>query len=65
MDINIDTAQDYIVDYLMDSGCDPVDWDVIGMASELVDWVDGMDVGAYYDDVPADVFSEMLDVYAL
>ncbi|WAX06332.1 hypothetical protein BD811P3_00001 [Bifidobacterium phage BD811P3] len=49
----------------MDSGCDPVDWDVIGMASELVDWVDGMDVGAYYDDVPADVFSEMLDVYAL
>lgn len=26
MDINIDTVQDYIVDYLVDSGCDPVDW---------------------------------------
>lgn len=61
MDINIDTAQDYIVDYLMDSGCDPEDWDVVGMASELVAWID---VGTY-DDVPPDVFSEMLDVYAL
>lgn len=65
MDINIDSAQNYIMDYLEDSGCDPIDWDVIGMASELVDWVGGLDVGACYDDVPADVFTEMLDAYAL
>lgn len=64
MDINIDSAQDYIVDYLEDSDCDPIDWDVSGMASELVDWVDG-DNAVSFGDVPADVFSEMLDVYAL
>lgn len=62
MDVDVDIAQDYIVDYLMDSGCDPEEWDVVGMASELVDW---LDVGAHCVDVPPDVFSEMLDVYAL
>lgn len=38
---------------------------VIGVASELVDWVDGIGVGACYGEVPADVSAEMLDVYAL
>ena len=65
MDINVDTAQDYVVDYLMKAGCDPADWDVSGIALELVDCMDGVDVGAYYDDVPADVFAEMLEAYEL
>ncbi len=64
MDINIDSAQDYVVDYLENSDYDPIDWDVFGVASELVDWMDGNDAVSF-DDVPADVFFDMLDVYAL
>lgn len=60
MDINMATAQDYIVDYLMNSDCDPADWDVFNMASGLVEWVDGAGVVSF-DDVPSDVFVEMLE----
>lgn len=63
MAINMSTAQDYIMDYLENSDCDPIEWDVFNMASELVEWVDGAGV-ASFDDVPSDVFTEMLEGYA-
>lgn len=64
MVVNIDSARDYIMDYLEGSDCDPVGWDVSGMACEFVGWVDG-DNAVSFDDVPADVFFELLDVFAL
>lgn len=36
MDISIDTAQDYITEYLVSKGNVPVDWAVYSAANELV-----------------------------
>ena len=63
MDINMASAQDFVNDYLTNSGCDPDEWDVFGVAWALVDWMSWGGVDSF-DDVPSDVFTTFLEAYA-
>ena len=63
MNIDLETAGDYIMGCLEDCDYDPCDWDVVSAAYGLVDWMDWAGVSSY-DDVPSDVFTRLLDDYA-
>ena len=64
MNINQFTAMEYIGDYLTNSGQDSSNWDVFGAADSLVDFTIANDIKSY-DDVPVDVFVDIVSSYAL
>lgn len=64
MNINLSTAQDYIIDYLENSGQDDGNWDTYGAAKDLRDICD-MNGYTDYDQVDADEFTELLKEHAL
>lgn len=64
MEINLSTAEDYIISYLENSGEDDCDWDTYGAAKYLLDicYINGYD---NYDQVDPDEFTELLKEHAL
>lgn len=62
MNVGMATVQDYVVDCLRNSDCDPGDWDVFDMVFGLVGWMGGAGVDLF-DGVPAGVFAELLEGY--
>lgn len=60
MDINIDTAQDYITDYLVSRGNNPLDWGVYSAATELVFCMKENRL-IKFDEVDSDVLAGILD----
>ena len=64
MNINLSTAQDYIIDYLENSGQDDGNWDTYGAAKDLRDICD-MNGYTHYEQVDHDEFTELLKEHAL
>lgn len=64
MNINLSTAQDYIIDYLENSGQDDGNWDTYGAAKDLRDICD-MNGYTDYDQVDHDEFTELIKEHAL
>lgn len=64
MEINLSTAEDYIINYLENSGEDDCDWYIYGAAKDLLDIciINGYD---NYDQVDPDEFTELLKKHAL
>ena len=64
MEINLSTAETYIVNYLQNSGQDDGDWDIYGAAKDLRDICD-MNGYTDYEQVAPDEFTELLKEHAL
>ena len=64
MEINLSTAEDYIVSYLENCGEDDGDWDTYGAAKDLRDICD-MNGYTDYEQVDSDEFTELLKEHAL
>lgn len=64
MEINLSTAETYIVNYLQNSGRDDGDWDTYGAAKDLRDICD-MNGYTDYEQVDSDEFTELLKEHAL
>ena len=64
MEINLSTAEDYIIDYLGNCGEDDGDWDTYRAAKDLLDicYINGYD---NYEQVAPDEFTELLKEHAL
>ena len=63
MEINLSTAETYIVNYLQNSGQDDGDWDTYGAAKDLRDICD-MNGYTDYEQVEPDEFTELLKEHA-
>ena len=64
MEINLSTAQDYIIDYLENSGQDDGNWDTYGAAKDLRTICE-MNGYTDYEQVGTDEFTELLKEHAL
>lgn len=64
MEINLSTAEDYIVSYLENSGQDDGNWDTYGAAKDLLTICD-MNGYTDYEQVDHDEFTELLKEHAL
>lgn len=64
MEINISTAEEYIVNYLQNSGQDDGDWDTYEAAKDLRTICD-MNGYDNYEQVDTDEFTELLKEHAL
>lgn len=64
MEINLSTAEDYIINYLGDCGEDDGDWDPYGAAKDLRTICD-MNGYTDYEQVDPDEFTELLKEHAL
>lgn len=64
MEINLSTAEDYIINYLENSGQDDGDWDTYGAAKALR-FICDLQGYTDYDQVDADEFTELLKEHAL
>lgn len=60
MDINVATAQDYITNYLVSRGQNPLVWGVYSAANELVYYMKEHCL-VRFEEVDSDVFSGFLD----
>lgn len=63
MEINLSTAQDYIIDYLENSGQDDGNWDTYEAAKDLR-FICDMNGYTDYDQVDPDEFTELLKEHA-
>lgn len=64
MEINLSTAQDYIIDYLENSGQDDGNWDTYEAAKDLRNICE-MNGYTDYEEVDHDEFTELLKEHAL
>ena len=64
MEINLSTAQDYIIDYLENSGQDDGNWDTYEAAKDLRNICE-MNEYTSYEEVDPDEFTELLKEHAL
>lgn len=64
MEINLSTAEAYIVNYIQNSGQDDGNWDTYGAAKDLRTICD-MNGYADYEQVDTDEFTELLKEHAL
>lgn len=64
MEINLSTAEDYIINYLGNCGEDDGDWDTCGAAKDLRTICD-MNGYTDYEQVDSDEFTELLKEHAL
>lgn len=64
MEINLSTAEDYIINYLGNCGEDGGDWDTYGAAKDLRTICD-MNGYTDYEQVDPDEFTELLKEHAL
>ena len=64
MEINLSTAEAYIISYLENSGQDDGNWDTYGAAKDLR-FICDMNGYADYKQVDADEFTELLKEHAL
>lgn len=64
MEINLSTAEDYIISYLENSGQDDGDWDTYGAAKDLR-FICDLQGYTDYDQVDPDEFAELLKEHAL
>lgn len=64
MGINLSTAQDYIIDYLENSGQDDGNWDTYEAAKDLRNICE-MNGYTDYEQVDPDEFTELLKEHAL
>lgn len=64
MEINLSTAQDYIIDYLENSGQDDGSWDTYEAAKDLR-FICDMNEYTSYEQVDPDEFTELLKEHAL
>lgn len=64
MEINLSTAQDYIIDYLENSGQDDGNWDTYEAAKDLRNICE-MNGYTSYEEVDPDEFTELLKEHAL
>lgn len=64
MEINLSTAQDYIIDYLENSGQDAGNWDTYEAAKDLRNICE-MNEYTSYEQVEPDEFTELLKEHAL
>ena len=64
MEINLSTAEAYIINYIQNSGQDDGNWDTYGAAKDLRDicYINGYDD---YEQVDSDEFTELLKEHAL
>lgn len=60
MNINVATAEDYISDYLISRGWDPLVWGVYGAAHDLVDYMKENRL-VRFEEVDRDVLVEILE----
>lgn len=64
MEINLSTAEDYIISYLENSDQDDGDWDTYGAAKDLR-FICDMNGYTDYEQVDTDGFTELLKEHAL
>lgn len=64
MEINLSTAEAYIVSYLENSGQDDGNWDTYGAAKDLL-FICDMNGYTDYEQVDTDEFTELLKEHAL
>lgn len=64
MEINLSTAEDYIISYLENSGQDDGNWDTYGAAKDLL-FICHMNWYTDYDQVDDDELTELLKENAL
>lgn len=64
MEINLSTAEDYIINYIQNSGQDDGNWDTYGAAKDLHTICD-MNGYTDYEQVDHDEFTELLKEHAL
>lgn len=64
MEINLSTAQDYIIDYLENSGQDDGNWDTYEAAKDLR-FICDLNGYTDYEQVDPDEFTELLKEHAL
>ena len=64
MEINLSTAEAYIISYLENSGQDDGEWDTYGAAKDLL-FICSMHWYTDYDQVDPDEFTELLKEHAL
>lgn len=62
--INMSTAQDYITDYITNSGMNPEEWNVWDAADQLIDYMRRNELDNY-DEVPEDIYTDILENNAL
>lgn len=60
MNINVATAEDYISDYLISRGWNPLDWGVYGAANDLLDYMKENRL-VRFEEVDRDVLVEILE----
>lgn len=64
MEINLSTAEDYIIDYLENSGQDDGNWDTYEAAKDLR-FICDLNGYTDYEQVDPDEFTELLKEHAL
>lgn len=64
MEINLSTAEAYIINYIQNSGQDAGNWDTYGAAKDLRTICD-MNGYTDYEQVDSDEFTELLKEHAL
>ena len=64
MEINLSTAEDYIINYIQNSGQDDGNWDTYGAAKDLRTICD-MNGYTDYEQVDTDEFTELLKEHEL
>lgn len=60
MNINVSTAEDYISDYLISRGWNPLNWGVYGAANDLLDYMKENRLFSF-EEVDREVFVEILE----